>query len=225
MTIGNISVLDTGNLSPFANGAVATYTDVVAGGTIVIASLANPPGSGLPASIAATFIPAAMSGATRNLSLVDANGPTGVPITATAGATGGAVGIVRSAGTSCVLQGLATSGNAKDNFALWQVNLPASYVAGANIPVIVNAGILGTGTLNAGSCTLTVQAFVEVNGVETALTVSASQTIVATPAPYTFTITGTGLTTYENVCIEVDGLVTSSSGANTLEINSVSFVA
>ena len=60
---------------------------------------------------------------------------------------------------------------------------------------------------------------------ETALTVSAAATIVAAGAVYPFTITGTGLVSGNTVAIELVGLITSSTGANTLEIGSLSYVA
>jgi hypothetical protein len=135
------------------------------------------------------------------------------------------MGVARTAGTSLTLVGEATSSSAKTDKALWVTNLPATYVSGASIVVNAYAAILGTGTLTAASCTLTCAAYSEVNGVEASLTVSAAATIVAAGAVYPFTITGTGLVSGNTVAIELAGLVTSSTGANTLEIGSVSFAA
>ena len=163
------------------------------------------------------------SGSVRFLPLTSALSDAGVRLTATA--TGGAMGVARTAGTSLTLLGEATSASAKTDKALWVTNLPDTYATGAKIVVNAYAAILGTGTLTAASCTLTCAAYSEVNGVEAALTVSAAATIVAAGAVYPFTITGTGLVSGNTVAIELVGLVTSSSGANTLEIGSISFTA
>ena len=117
--------------------------------------------------------------------------------------------------------GEATSASAKTDKALWSFSLSDSYVANANIPVVVNANYTGAGTVTAATTTITVAAYSEVNGVETALPVTAAQQFTGTAANYTYTITGTGLTPGAAVTVEIVMLVTTSAGAATGQINSV----
>ena len=197
-------------------------SEPVTGGTLYVTALRQ--GGDAPVAIATSFVPTAVAGGTlRYLSATQAKADTGATLTATA--TGGAMGIARTAGTSLALLSEATSSSAKTDKALWQVNLPDSYQAGANIPVLVNNIILGTGTLTGASCTLSVAGYTEVAGVETALTVSAAQTITAVQGTNTFSVTGTGLVPGQPLALELTGLVTSSSGANTIEIASIAFQA
>lgn len=173
----------------------------------------------------ATTLAAITGPQTRNLALTDAKADSGIPLTATAGTPTGAVGVSRTAGTSLQLVGEATSASAKTDKAFWEFDLPSTYVAGSNIPVIVNAIVTGSGTLTAASTTITVAAYTETGGVETALTVSAAQQFDKTGEVLTFAITGTGLTPYQHVALEITMLVTSASGANTGALNSVAIVA
>jgi len=161
----------------------------------------------------------------RFLSLTDAKSDAGVPLTAAAGTPAGAVGVSRTAGTSLVLVGEATSASAKTNKALWELNLPSTYVAGANISVLVNAIVTGSGTLTAASTTITVAAYTEINGIEAALTVSAAQQFDKTGEALTFTVTGTGLVPGQHIAVEVTVLVTTSAGACTGQLNSIALVA
>lgn len=204
-------------------GDLSIASLAVTGGTLYIAAVRQQ-GQG-PAGVTSSFVGAAAGGATRYLSLTNAKSDLGVPLTAAAGTPTGAVGVARTAGTSLALVGEATSGSAKTNKAFFETNLPDTYIANANIPVTINASIGGTGTLTAASCTMTLTAYSEVNGVETALTVSSAGTIVAAGSNLPFTITGTGLAPGAHIGIEATMLITSSSGANTGTINTVSFVA
>lgn len=177
--------------------------------------------------INATTLAAITGPQTRYLPLTDAKSDAGVPLTAAAGTPTGAVGVARTAGTSLQLVGEATSSSAKTNKAFFELDLPSTYVAGADIPVIVNAIVTGTGTLTAASTTITVAAYTETGGVETALTVSAAQQFDKTGETLTFTITGaaSGLVPGSHIAIELTVLVTSASGANTGTINSVAIQA
>ncbi len=174
-------------------------------------------------TLSRTFVPAAAGGLTRYLRLTDAKSDAGVGLTATA--TGGACGISRTAGTSLTLVGEATSASAKTDKALFDFDLPDSHVAGANIALVVNCNTSGAGTITSASTTMTVAAYTETNGAEAALSVSAAQQIPAAAGNLTFTITGTGLVPGAHVVVELVMLVTSSSGANTGVINSVSYGA
>jgi len=159
----------------------------------------------------------------RYLALTSAKSDAGVALSATA--SSGAMGVSRTAGSSLVLVGEATSANAKTDKAMFEFDLPDTYVANANIPVTVNCNYSGAGTVTAASTTMTVSAYTEANGVETALTVSAAQQIPSTAADLVFTITGTGLAAGAHLVIELTMLVTSSSGANTGQVNSVAYTA
>jgi hypothetical protein len=208
-----------------SGSGVAVNSAPVSGGTLLITSVRS--GVGPVEALDTTFIPAAAGGARRYLSLSNAKSDLGVPLTAAAGTPSGTVGISRTAGTSLTLVGEATSSNAKTDKALFQTNLPDSYVANSDIIVTVNSSISGSGTLTAASCTMTVAAYLENNGVETALTVSAAKQIVAAGGDLTFTITGaaSGLVPGSPIALEATMLITSSSGVNTGAINAISFVA
>jgi len=200
-----------------------TQSISVSGGTLYLTTLRQPGIQGQPAGVAQTFVPVAAGGLVRYVRLTDAKSDLGVPMTAAAGTPSGTVGVSRTAGTSLALTGEATSGAAaKTDKALFEFNLPDTYVAGANIPVTVNCTTSGT-TITAASTTMTVAAYTEVNGVETALTVSAAQQIPATAANLVFTVTGTALTPGQHVVVELVMLVTTSAGAGTGTINAVSY--
>ena len=78
-----------------------------------------------------------------------------VPMTATAGTPTGTVGVKRTAGTSLTLDGETASSGAATDKAIWEFNLPTTYIAGANIPIVVNANYTGAGTPTAGTTTIT----------------------------------------------------------------------
>lgn len=196
----------------------------VSGGTIYF-SLFRPPGENpsAPWQQDSVFVPGNAGGLTRYLALTSGKADTGAGLTATA--TGGAMGISRTAGTSLVLVGEATSSSAKTDKAVFEFNLPDSYVAGSNIVFSVNASVTGSGTLTGASTTMTPTLYTEVNGTETALTISAAQQIVAAGSTLAFTVTGTGLVPGSHVTLELVMLITSASGANTGQVNAVSYVA
>lgn len=155
------------------------------------------------------------------LPLTNAKSDAGVALTATA--TSGAMGVARTAGTSLTLVGEATSASAKTDKAMFEIVLADTYVAGANIPIIVNCNYTGSGTVTAASTTMTVNAYSEINGVETALTVSGAQQFTGTATDYTFTLTGTNLTPGERIVIELVMLVTTSAGTATGQVNKVAY--
>lgn len=207
---------------PFTSGKseLLLQSYAVPGGTLYISTLKR--GFSDPEAIAQTFVPSSQGGMTRNLKLTEAKADTGVPLTATA--TSGAMGVARTAGTSLQLAGEATSSNAKTDKAMFEINLPDSYVAGSNIAVTVNCNYTGGGTVTAASTTMAVAAYTESQaGAEAALTVSAAQQMAATAGNLVFTITGTGLVPGQRIIVELTMLVTSSSGANTGYVNSVSY--
>jgi hypothetical protein len=205
------------------NSELLTQYQTVPGGGLYQSILKQPGIGGQIIGVASSFVPGGAGAHTRYLALTDAKSDLGVPMTAAAGTPSGTVGVVRTAGTSLTLDGEATSSSAKTNKALFEFDLPDTYVAGTNIPVIVNTNYTGSGTVTGASCSMTVAAYTETNGVEAALTVSAAQLITGTATNYTFTVTGTNLVPGQHVAVELVLLVTSASGANTGHINSVAF--
>ena len=200
----------------------ALVSHAVTGGTIYTAISPSGVGDSAPAMV---FVPTGAASPQRRLRLTDAYSDVGVGLTATA--TGGAMGVSRTAGTSLALVGEATSSSAKTDKAMWEFDLPDSYVAGANIPVSVNVQITGSGTLTAASCTLTVAVYTESDvGVEAAIAgITAATQIVAAGSTLVFTVPGTGLASAQRCVLELTMLITSSSGANTGQINSVAYQA
>lgn len=195
----------------------------VPGGTLYVGISEQEGGRAGPTAPAMVFVPGTASVPLRTLALTTARADTGAVLTASA--TGGAMGISRTAGTSFALVGEATSSSAKTDKALWEFNIPDSYIAGSNISVQVNAQITGTGTLTIASCTITPSFYTEASGVETAGMISAAQQMVAAGSTLTFTITGTGLAVGQHCVLELVMLITSASGANTGQINSVAYQA
>lgn len=181
------------------------------------------PANGFPAGAGCAFVPGGGGSTTRYLPLTDGKTDAGVAPTGTA--TGGAVGVKRTAGTSLTLDGETASAGAVTDKVIFEFNLPATYIAGANIPVIVNANYTGAGTITAVSTTITAQLYTEVNGVEAAVTTSAAQQFTGTATNYTFTVTGTGLVPGQHVMLELVMLVTNSASTNVGHINSVAFSA
>lgn len=212
------------------NSEVYIQTYPVTGGTMY-QSCVRPPGgqggggTGVPALECSglTFVPANLSGSfTRYLNLSDARLDSGIISTSATGSST-AFGIARTAGTSYDLIGTVTSSNAQTTKAMWETNVASTYASGTAIPIVVNANYTGSGTITAASTTLTVAAYTEVGGVETAITgITSAQQFTGTAANYTFNIPSTaGLVPGQHIAIEVTMLVTTSSGANTGQINSV----
>ena len=217
---------------PFTGGAqseILLQSFAVPGGTVdcAVAKQAGAPTTGpIPLGGAGcAFVPGGGGSIVRYLPLTDVKTAAGLPmITGTAATT--LPGIARSAGASMYLTGVATSGvtPATTNM-LWELNLPSTYIAGANIPVIVNVVVPIATDVTAASTTMTVTAYTEINGVEAALTVSAAQQIpITTAANLTFTVTGTGLASGAHIVIELTALVTTTTGgASSVQVNSVAY--
>jgi hypothetical protein len=202
------------------NSELYLQSYAVSGGTLYSHILKQGGQGGPLIGVADTFVPTGSGGGiARYFHLTDALTDSGVGLSTAPSA--GAFGVSRTAGTSLVLTGEATSSSAKTDKALFETNIPTTYQANANIPVTVNANYATTGTVTAASTTISVAAYTEINGVEAALTVSAAQQFTATAANYIFTITGTGLVPGEHISIEVVMLVTTSAGAATGQINSI----
>ena len=208
-------------LNTAGNSELKTQSLAVSGGTLYSTVLRQPGTSGVPIAVAQTFVPTSATSPLRYLALTDGKSDAGVPMTAAAGTPVGTMGVSRTAGTNLSLVGEATSSSAKTNKVMFEFNLPDSYVAGANIPVVVNAIVTGTGTLTGASTTITTAMYTEIGGVEAALPISAAQQFDKTGEVLTYTVTGTGLVAGQHVVVELTVLVTSASGANTGQVNSV----
>lgn len=213
------------NYDTTGQSQLLTQSLAVTGGTLYISTAKAPgnPAAGTPPamSVAQSFVPSSAGGLVRYQSLTGAKSDAGVGLTASA--TAGAMGVARTAGTNLDLVGEATSSSAKTDKAMWELNVADSYVAGSVIPVTVNANYTGSGTITGASTTLTVAAYTEVAGVETAITgITAAQQFTGTAANYVFNIpTTAALVPGQHIVVEVVMLVTSASGANTGQINSV----
>lgn len=164
----------------------------------------------------------------RYLQLTDVHVDSGLPLlTATAATT--LPGIARTSGTSLYLTGVATAGAtpATTNM-IWEFDVPDTYTAGADIPVLINCVVPVATNITAASTTMTVAAYsVSSLGVETALTVSAAQQMaITTASTLTFTVTGTTLVVGSRIVLKLTALVTTTSGgASSVRVNSVGFTA
>jgi hypothetical protein len=207
-----------------SNAELLCQSEAISGGSLYICALKAAGQYGPVLGMAQSFVPAAAGGMVRQLKLTDAKSDLGVPMTAAPGTPSGTVGVTRTAGSKLTLTGETTSGAAAvTDKALFEFDLPDSYVAGANIAVTVNCAAAGT-DITAASTTMTAAAYTEINGVEAALGVTAAQQIPTTPTNLTFTITGTGLTPGAHVALDLIMLVTTTTGgAATGVINSVAY--
>ena len=197
-------------------------TNLTAGQSVMLET------SSLPGGVLALSAASIASNAPKYLAMTDVLTDAGLPL-ATATASGTTPGIARTAGTSQYLTGVATSGaQTVTTKMLWNFNIPASYVAGATIPVVVQCVVPTATDVTASTTTMTVAAYsVSPAGVETSLTVSAAQQIpITTAAPLTFSVTGTGLVGWQRMALDLTMAVTTiAGGASNGEVLSVSYQA
>lgn len=217
-----VPVPGTGNTTQASENLIQSFT--VPGGALYQTFYRQPGPSNNIIPGGMSFVPGGSGSAiNRFQSLTDGHSDLGVPLTAAAGTPTGTVGVSRVAGTSLFLSGEATSSSAKTDKVIFETNLASTYIASANLPVVVNCNYTGSGTVTAASTVMTVAAYLEAAGVETALTVSAAQQFTGTATNYTFTITGasSGMVVGSHIVVELTMLVTTSAGATTGQINSV----
>ena len=232
----NITPFDAAQISPGTGGSVAIGKELnvasrtVNGGTVYITTVRS--GNSDPAGVSTTFVAANAVAPVRQLLLSEALSDLGVPMTAAAGTPTGTVGISRTAGTSLVLVGEATSSSAKTDKALWEFVLPTTYVAGAAITFNLDCNFTGSGTVTAASCTILLNPYTESNtGVEALVTATQTATqISSTATQYPFAVSAAnavaaGLVPGMRMTLESVMLITSASGANTGQINSVTYNA
>ena len=197
-------------------------TNLTAGQSVMLET------SSLPGGVLALSAAPIASNSPKYLAMTDVLTDAGLSL-ATATASGTTPGIARTAGTSQYLTGVATSGaQTVTTKMLWNFNIPASYVAGAAIPVVVQCVVPTALDVTASTTTMTVAAYsVSPTGVETSLTVSAAQQIpITTAAALTFSVTGTGLVGGQRMALELTMAVTTiSGGASNGQVLSVSYQA
>jgi len=121
-----------------------------------------------------------------------------------AAAAAGVFGVAITLGTSLKLVGEDAQNNTKTDVAVFEVGLPANYVAGEDVTVTVNAGFSGSGTAGATK-TVDVSAYeVSSAGAHSAdLVGTAAQAIASTAADFAFVINGDTLSPGDRVLIAV----------------------
>lgn len=163
----------------------------------------------------------------QRIPITDGKTDTGVAMAVETSQGAGTMGVARTTGTSLQLDGNVTSSNAKTDKVMWEIALPITYKAGTAIPVTIDQNYTGSGTVTGASTTITVAAYTESNGVETAITgITAAQPMTATPTDLIFTIPASAaLISGQRIVIEIVMLVTSASGGNEGQINKIEFSA
>lgn len=155
-----------------------------------------------------------------NVTLVHGRNADGTVLDATGGA--GKFKIASTVGTSLGLAGEAANGNTKTDDAIYEVTLPGSYEAGANLTVTVNAKVAGTGT--PGTKTLAVKAYRTANdGTQGSNLGPAAQAITTSNADYAFTIAGATLNPGDRVVLELEAVLQETGGSANInaQINSL----
>lgn len=224
----SLTFVSQGGKNVEAGKELQVQSVAVTGGTLYVSTIREA-GQNI-AGVASSFVAAAATPATRRLRLTDAKSDAGVSLTASA--TSGAMGVARTAGTSLTLVGETTSSNAKTDKAMWEVVLPETYVAGAEIDFTVHANYTGGGTVTAASTTINMAAYAEsAAGAETAITVTGgAQQITGSDAAYAFSISatnaaGASLVAGSRVVFELIMIVTTSAGGATGQVNSFVYTA
>lgn len=231
----SITAVDATNIRPGTTGAVALDKELMlsylalTSGTLYITTAKGFDNSDA-AGVGTCFAPWQPTLPQRQLRLSDGKSLLGVPLTATAGTPSTTMGISRTAGTSLVLSGEATSTSTKTDNVIFEFALPDTYVAGAALNVVINANYTGGGTVTAA--TLTTKLELEtLAGVETLENTAATQTFTGTAADYTFVAmtaaqaAAAGIVAGTRVILSITMVCTTSSGAMTGQINSVRYVA
>lgn len=206
-------------LTSTGNSELLIQSNAVSGGTLYTSVVRDAGAQGQIKGVAQNFVPNAAASPTRPLTLTNCKATTGLVMTGTP--TGGAFGVNRTAGASLYLQGETTTAGAKTDTVFCEAVLADSYAAGAAIPVVVNANYTGSGTVSAATGSLA--AYTESTaGVEAALSVTSSVvTVGASAGNLTYSIAGTGLTPGQRMGLQLALTVTSSSGNNVGQVNSI----
>lgn len=146
--------------------------------------------------------------------------------TLAASASSGKFGISLTPGTSEALTGEAATSNTKTDVLAVEVVLPPWYIAGQNVTLTVNSNFsLGGGGLSAiGTHTLAAAAYLNTtSGTQgSTLIATAAQSVPASPADVTFTITGTTLLPSSRLILTLTMVIQEIGGGTaTGQVNSV----
>lgn len=189
------------------------FTKAVTGGTLHIVSVRDDSG---PEGVAVTFTPTAVGTIPpKALHLSEASDAAGTPVVSTSPASG-AFTITCTPGTSNILAGHSVQNTNLTDTAIWEYQLPDTYVAGANIAVTAYANYTGTGT--AGTCTLAAAAYlVAAAGTHgSTLIATAAQAVTGTNGAKSFVVTGTTLVPGDVLMFRFQLLITETGNVNPL---------
>lgn len=177
---------------------------------------------GADGTIQATAATVSSNGLTvMRLPLLEAKNVDGTTLSASA--SSGKFGLTVTPGTSEYLLTEAANSNTKTDVAIWEVVLPATYIAGSDITVTASTlYTLGSGTV--GTHTLGFAAYLcaDAGTQGSTLIATAAQTVPATVGDVTFTITGTTLTAGARLMLTATLIIQDTGGSNiTARVNSV----
>jgi hypothetical protein len=149
------------------------------------------------------------------LALVTATNANGSVLVASSAAAGNFL-IAVTPGTSEALTGEAATGATKTDAALVEMVLPATYVAGNNLTITVNANYSGSGV--AGTATVAAAAYAVADaGTQSAtLVTTAAQAITTTNAAYAFTVNGATLTAGMRLMVKLTTVMQETGGTSSL---------
>lgn len=153
---------------------------------------------------------------TRRLPLTQARNADGSSLVATSpGATD--FTIVSTPGTVLNLAGHAAQNNAKTDNAIFEVVLPSSYTAGANVTLTIQSSYaVASGTTLAGTVDATAYLLADAGTEGADICATSAQTITASKVDYAFTLTGTTLTPGARILIQVTTVVSEGGNAGTI---------
>jgi hypothetical protein len=113
--------------------------------------------------------------------------------------------------TSLVLAGEAANTNTKTDDVIFEALLPATYVAGDDVTVTVNAKVAGAGT--PGTKTLAVKAYrTATDGSQGANIGPAAQALTTANADYAFAVAGASLSPGDRLLIELEAVIQETGG-------------
>lgn len=204
-----------------ALGGLGGGTSPVAGAFTTLSSTSKATSGSATALYSAQTVAANGIPTPTRLNLTQAKNITGAALAA--GAAAGVFGFSISLGTSFALISEAANSNTKTDVAMWEFELPPTYVAGSNINVLVNSNYtLGGGTV--GTHTLAAAAYLSVDaGTQgSSLIATSAQTVPSSAGTQTFVITGTTLSPGDRLVLTLTLVLQDTGGSNiTATINSV----
>lgn len=196
---GFVTITQPGDVNPLLNAGYRLAAPKMASGTINASGLQ-----------------------TRPLPLTQARNITGAALAAAAAAN--VFGYSITLATSFALVTEAANSNTKTDAAMLEFVVPPEYIAGQNLTVTVNVGVvIGSGTLT--TKTVAVNAYRTVAAGTQAADICATTAITLTSnaaTDYAFTITGTSLVPGDRIVLKVTVAITETAASNvTAVVNSV----